>query len=127
MNKAALRKSISTLLEAVQAADPVHHGWRLVEDIIGVDPWLLCEWFKEGEQAGPLYQLDADGDTAWGYASRLYGGFIVADTVADEPYVCTGNFGDITRRIIAGFTDSGPRMDWLWLESYVCPQTLEAI
>lgn len=118
-------KALDTLLKAVQAADPTHHGWRIVEDVIGVDPWLLCEWIREGANA-PIYQLDSGGHTAWGFTSQAYGGFLVADTVNDEPYICTGDLGDFTRRIAAALGADAP---WLTVpDDRVCGQTiLEAL
>ena len=103
---------VSLLLKAVQAADPTYHGWRLVEDVIGVDPYLLCEWIREGGNT-PLYQFDAGGHTAWAYRSRTHGGWLTADTTDDQPNVYTGPMDEITLQVAARLV--GDDLSYIWL------------
>lgn len=117
-------KTVSSLLKLVQAADPTYHGWIIVEDVIGVDPFLLCEWIKEGaEDAGPLYQIDAGEQTAWAYQSTKHGGWLVADTTDDQPRTYTGPLNDTTLQVVARLVGDDLQHRWLF-EDDVCAQTL---
>jgi hypothetical protein len=104
---------LDRLAKTVIAADPTFHGWQIVEDVIGVDPYLLCEWIKEGaEGTGPIYQFDAGGHTAWAYRSRVHGGWLVADTTDNQSYVYTGPMDDITLQVAARLVSD--EINWLF-------------
>jgi len=105
---------VQTLGNTVRAADPTYHGWRLVEDTIGADPYLLCEWIRDGAyRSSPIYQIDSNDHTAWAYQSRTHGGWLVADTTDDTPCVYQGSMGSITRLVVARLI--GHSLDYLWL------------
>lgn len=107
----------------LRAADPANRSWRVVEDVPGVDPFLLSEWVKEGAgHSGPLYRFDAGGQTAWGYRSETRDGFLVADTVDNVPMLYTGPMPEVTVRVTARLVGDTLN-DYHWWLDDVCAQT----
>lgn len=106
---------VATLAATIRDADPTYHGWRLMEDTIGADPYLLCEWIRDGAyRSGPVYQIDYGEHTAWGYRSLTHGGWLAADTTDDTPCLYQGAMGSITRLVIARLIGHAPNLLWLF-------------